>query len=225
MGNLMKRFKEVRASEDGLTLAEVLVAIMVAMVVLTATAVTLSEGFKSFTAAETKSTAVSIGEEHMDEIKAKNWLQTRLIKTVDTNIPATYNEEAMFIKTVEDETWSPALEEQGVRFEETEIVNGNAYNVKTYITKASEGTFDSSGNHIRFDRMTINGVDTVEPIYKNVTIIVTWNNGTEVLSTPTVWSSAPGPQECIPPHLFADGSAGNDKWDAQERIQACEGRK
>lgn len=225
MKSFLDKLKNVRNNEGGFSLIEVMVAVVIVAIVLTAGAMAMNSGFTAQSAAEMRTTAVGIGQTQINDIKEKSYTSTRLIQTNDVTLPEFYDNEWTIIKAIDTPEWNETLNEEGIQHEVVKNINDGEYTVETYVTRVNSESFDNAGGTIQLIPTTIDGIEVVEPIIKRVTVVVTWDNGVEVLSTNKTWVRTPSPAECIPPRFHETGSAGNDQWDSQERIQACEGRK
>lgn len=223
----------LKQNEDGMTLIEMMVSIVIIVTVLLSSAFALNAAFAAQTAGEIKSRAVQITREEIEQIRAKDYTNTRILKPTDTRpgdvpVPDTYKGENMITKSVTRTESKPNMtdfESEGSIYFKYREINGTRYTVKTTVTQVNSTTFDSAGANIQLEPATVNGKAVVAPVVKRVTVIVTWDIGNGSEQTAMTWVRSPNPSECIPPRVERTGNAGNDKWDAQERIQACETRR
>lgn len=223
----------IKQKEDGMTLIEMMVSIIIIVTVLLSSAYALNAAFAAQASGEVKSRAVQIAREEMEQMRQRDYTNTRILNPTDVRpgdvpVPESYKGEFLITKKVTRTNPSVTLkdfEDKGAIYVKTREINGTRYTVRTIVTQTTSATFDAAGANIQLEPAIVNGKSVVAPVVKRVTIIVTWDIGTGPKQTAATWVRSPTPAECIPPRVEQNGAAGNDKWDAQERIQACETRR
>jgi prepilin-type N-terminal cleavage/methylation domain-containing protein len=238
MKNFKTCLKRTQQAEDGLTLIELMVSIVIIVTVLLASAFALNAAFKAQTVSETKSRAVEIAREQSEKAKQRSYIETRLVVAADPRPgevvpPDVYKGEKMITKTADRINDNGDLDNIGFVHRITQEQNGTKFTILTYVTQVTSPSFDSAGDNIQLSKKdmalnsnTPNVLTTVAaPIVKRITVVVEWTVDGQVNSTSTSVVRAPHPTECIPPRVEANGGAPASQWAAQERIQACEEKK
>lgn len=238
MKNFKTCLKRTQQAEEGLTLIELMVSIVIIVTVLLASAFALNAAFKAQNVSETKSRAVEIAREQSEKAKQRSYLETRLVVPADPRPgevipPDTYKGEKMITKTANRINDNGDLENIGFVHRITQEQNGTKFTILTYVTQVTSASFDSAGDNIQLSKsdMALNSntpsvlTTVAAPIVKRITVVVQWTVDGQLNSTATSVVRTPNPTECIPPRVEAGGGAPADKWTAQERIQTCEEKK
>lgn len=230
----MKHIKEMkqklRQSEDGITLVELMVAIVLIVGVLIASAYVMNAAFKAQAASEIKSRAVEIAREEIVKDLQKAYTDTRLVIpseywSGEIPVPATYKGEPTITQVADRINPNGDLEDIGLKYIQTKELNGTKFTIKTFVTRVTSTSFDGAGAIVQLNNTTVDGKSVAGPVIKRITVIVTWDIGEGVKQTSTTAVRAPSPAECIPPRVETNGSAGAARWDKYDFIQACELRK
>lgn len=219
-----------RDNEEGMSLVELMVAIVIIVSTLLASAYALNSAFQAQSVGETKSRAIEISREQSEKARQRSWVETQVIRPDayypgEVVIPTTYKSEQMILTKTPRIANSDDLQDNGLIYLQQRELNGTRFTIETYVTRVTNASFDSAGGNIQLTNTTINGVMTAAPVVKRVTIVVSWDvgNGVQKVSTSSVM--APDPAFCIPPRIQKTGGAGTAAWDAKPAIQACELRK
>lgn len=230
----MKRTKdilrELHESEDGITLIELMVSIVLIAGVLIASAFAMNAAFEAQQAGEIKSRAVELAREEIVKDQQRAYTETRLVIpseywSGEIPIPATYKGEQTITHQADRINANGDLEDIGLKYIQTKEINGTKFTVKTFVTRVTNASFDGAGAGIQLNNTNINGKLVAGPVVKRITVMVTWSVGGAVKQTSTTAVRSPDPTECIPPRIETNGGAGAAKWDKYDFIQACELRK
>lgn len=230
MNRIKKNLQRLRQSEEGITLVELMVAIVLIVSVLIASAYVMNAAFKAQAASEIKSRAVEIAREEIVKDQQRAFTDTRLIIpeqywSGEVPVPATYKGEPTITVVADRINENGDLDDIGIKYLQTREINGTKFTIKTFVTRVTPTTFDGAGAMIQMNNGTINGKTVAGPVIKRITVIVTWDIGDGVKQTSTTAVRAPSPAECIPPRVEPGGGAGAARWDKYDFIQACELRK
>lgn len=232
MKNFRGILRQAHKAEDGLTLIELMVSIVIIVTVLLASAFALNAAFKAQTVSEVKSRAVEIAREQSEKAKQKSFVDTRILVPADgyrsgeVEVPATYKSEPVITRKAARVNDNGDLENVGFVYRTTQEKNGTKFTILTYVTKVTASSYDAAGSNVQMDPYVQNSTTTwTAPVVKRITVEVLWSIDGENHSTITNVIRTPRPDECIPPRVEKDGSATPSMWDAQERIQACESRR
>jgi prepilin-type N-terminal cleavage/methylation domain-containing protein len=239
MTNFKAVFRRSAESEDGLTLIELMVSIVIIVTVLLASAFALNSAFKAQAVAEIKSRGVEIAREQSEKAKQKNFIDTRIVvpKALDYRpdevaVPATYMGEKVITREAERTNANGDLEDLGFVHRTVQEENGTNFTILTYVTQVTPASYDNAGANVQMTKTTVNGVMTSAPIVKRITVVVSWSLDGKTQSTSNTVVRSPTASECIPPRVEAEavtpttrveGGATLQKRNAQERIQECEG--
>lgn len=229
MTNLKTLLRASREAEDGLTLIELMVSIVIIVTVLLASAFALNAAFQAQAVSEIKSRGVEIAREQSEKAKQRNFVDTRIVTPADgyrpgeVVVPPTYNSENIIERKANRINENGDLEDLGFVYREIREENGTKFTVLTYVTAVTPSSYDAAGANVQLTKTTVNGVVTSAPIVKRISIVVSWSiDGKEYSTTNTVVRS-PRPDECIPPRIELNGGAPTAQRNAQERISECEG--
>lgn len=230
MTTLKTLFRKSREAEDGMTLIELMVAIVIIVTVLLASAFALNAAFKAQAVAEIKSRAVEIAREQSEKAKQKNFIDTRLVAPAEyrpgeVTVPTSYKGEATIIRVADRINDNGDLEDIGFVHRQIQEENGTKFTILTYVTQVTAASYDAAGANTQMSTTTVRGVVTAAPVVKRITIVVSWSLDGATSSTSNTVIRTPRPDECIPPRVEPTGGAGTAKWDSLERISACEARK
>lgn len=223
-------FSKFRHNEDGMTLVELMVAIVIIVATLLASAYALNAAFQAQAAGEIKSRAIEISREESEKAKQRNWVETQILTPQsyypgEVMVPGSYKTESMITTIAPRIPNSDDLQDVGLKFLQYRELNGTKFKIETYVTRVTSASFDSAGANIQLSNATINGVATAGQIVKRITVVVSWDLGDGANKVSTSSVRAPDPSDCIPPRVEPGGGAGTAKWDAEPKIQACELRK
>lgn len=216
-------FKFIK-KEEGFTLVEILVAVVIIAFVLLAGVKAMGAAFEAQSSATMRATSNSLAQNRLNTIKDNSYINTVVLKTPTDVIPQSYKGESIFIKNINTD-WSPELDKQGIQYKRVDTINNVNYNTTVYVTGVNNASNDFNSEGIQLAPTNINDVNVTNPIIKRVTVIVDWNNGREDLSTEIAWVRTPTPAECIPPRLLIDGGATQEQYDNQMSIRECEGER
>lgn len=234
MKNFRTRLQQSRNAEDGLTLIELMVSIVIIVTVLLASAFALNAAFKAQTVSETKSRAVQIAREQSEKAKQRSFVDTRVIAPVEyrpgeVEVPKTYKGELMIIRTADRINDNGDLENLGFVHRVTQEQNGTKFTILTYVTRVTSTSFDGAGANVQLETkdMRLNSntstlTKVAGPVVKRITVVVQWDVDGQVNSTATSVIRAPHPTECIPPRVELNGGATSNQWNSQEEISSCE---
>lgn len=230
MTKLKTLFRKSREAEDGLTLVELMVSIVIIVTVLLSSAFALNAAFKAQAVSEIKSRAVEIAREQSEKAKQKNFVDTRLVAPTqyrpgEVTVPTSYKGESTIIRVADRINDNGDLENIGFVHRQIQEENGTKFTILTYVTRVTSASFDAAGTNIQLNTTTVNGVVTAAPVVKRITIVVSWTLDGSENSTSNTVVRTPRPDECIPPRVEPTGGAGTAKWDSLEKVSACEARK
>lgn len=230
MKRIKENLRELHESEDGITLVELMVSIVLIAGVLIASAFAMNAAFEAQQAGEIKSRAVELAREEIVKDTQRSYVETRLVIpseywSGEIPVPATWKGEQTITHKADRINPNGDLEDIGLKYIQTKEINGTKFTVKTFVTRVTNASFDGAGANIQLNNANINGKLTAGPLVKRITVIVTWSTGDGVKQTATTAVRSPDPSECIPPRVEPNGGAGASRWDANDFIQACELRK
>lgn len=188
------RVKETRTSEDGLTIAEIIVAFAIIVGVLLSSAMLMGYSFTTQSASEGRDKAVQIARDIIEESRQVPWGEFGVEfdkKNADVFSGGVggdfdYNgEEIFFLPDGIDSslTYNP--------YQET-FLGEHVYTVRTYITNVNPASFDGT--------LPFQNTNETEP--RRITVVVSWvtpEGPQEVVQT---WVRAPLAAECIPNHAL-----------------------
>lgn len=230
MTNLKTLLRASREAEDGLTLIELMVSIVIIVTVLLASAFALNAAFKAQAVSEIKSRGVEIAREQSEKAKQRNFVDTRIVVPIANDyrpgeavVPPTYNSENVITREAKRINDNGDLENVGFVYRQLREENGTKFTVLTYVTQVTPTSYDAAGANVQLTKTTVNGVVTSAPIVKRISIVVSWTIDGEEHSTTNTVVRSPRPDECIPPRIEANGGATTTQRNAQERIRECEG--
>lgn len=230
MTNLKTLLRASREAEDGLTLVELMVSIVIIVTVLLASAFALNAAFKAQAVSEIKSRGVEIAREQSEKAKQRDYIDTRIVVPVantyrpgEAVVPPTYNSENVITREANRINDNGDLEDVGFVYRQLREENGTKFTVLTYVTAVTPTSYDAAGANVQLNKTTVNGVVTSAPIVKRISIVVSWTVDGEEHSTTNTVIRSPRPDECIPPRVELNGGASTTQRNAQERIRECEG--
>lgn len=230
MTTLKSLYRKSREAEDGLTLIELMVSIVIIVTVLLASAFALNSAFKAQAVSEIKSRAVELAREQSEKAKQKNFVDTRIVVPVqyrpgEVTVPTTYKGETMVTRVADRINENGDLENLGFVHHQITEENGTKFTILTYVTKVTAASYDGAGANVQLGKTTVNGVVTAAPVVKRITIVVSWSLDGATSSTSNTVVRSPRPDECIPPRIEPTGGATATQWDALERIRECEAKR
>lgn len=187
---LLSRVREMRKSEDGLTIAEILVAFSIIIGVLLSTAMVMGYAFTSQSTGEARDRAVQIARDRIE--------QTRQISYSDMAVTYEQSQKATLDNGLgsdtsyngEDIVILPDGYTSNLGFSPYEEVSVGQYDFRvwTYITKVKANTFDGTLPHL----------NSTEILPKRITVVVQWSTPDGDQDVVQSWVRTPYINECIP---------------------------
>lgn len=228
MTNLKTLLRTSREAEDGLTLIELMVSIVIIVTVLLASAFALNAAFQAQAVSEVKSRGVEIAREQSEKAKQRNFVDTRVVvpnqyRPGEVVVPETYKGEKVIMRKAERINDNGDLENVGFVHRQVQEENGTKFTIVTYVTQVTSASFDGAGTNIQLNKTPVNGVTISAPIVKRISIVVSWTLDGKEHSTSNTVVRAPRPDECIPTRVEVNGGATAAQYAALERIRECEG--
>lgn len=191
---LLSRLREVRQREDGLTIAEVLVAFSIIIGVLLATAMVMGYAFTSQSTGEGRDRAVQVARDRIEETRQVSF--SDMAVTYDQSRKSTLEEGLGndHIYNGEQIAILPSGYESTLNFPPYEEVLIGQYNFRvwTYITKVKDVSFDGTFPHL----------SSTEIHPKRLTVVVKWDSPDGEQEVVQSWIRTPYINECIPTIAF-----------------------
>lgn len=198
----LRKLKELREREDGVSLIELMVSFTIILTVLVASALAITAAHKTQTFSEARDKAGFIANGIIAEARQIDFQGLAYAQSIASASPnfngfgtqTTYGNEDIVIVPDSEMGYDPDnpgnIEDyQFLPYRDVDL-GENSYQVWSYITKVKVNTtFDSAGNVINANA----------PTPRRVTIVVRWNSGDgETGEVVRSWVRSPTSAECIP---------------------------
>lgn len=199
---LLRKLKELREREDGISLIELMVSFTIIVAVLAASALAITAAHKTQTYAEARDKAGFIANGIVAEARQIDFASLAYAQSIASASPnfngfgnqTTYGSEDIVIVPDSELGYDPENpgdinDFQFLPYREEDL-GENTFQIWSYITEVKvNSTFDSSGPIL----------NTNAPAPRRVTIIVRWNAGDgETGEVVRSWVRVPSSAECIP---------------------------
>jgi hypothetical protein len=196
---ILRRVNETRKSEDGLTIAEVLVAFTIIVGVLLSTAIVMGYAFTSQVTGEGRNRAVQVARDNIEVARQVSF--TDMAVTYDQSQRSVledglgddrdYNGEPIVIL--------PQGVDSTLSFSpyEEKVVGQYSFRVWSYITQVKDSTFDGTAPIL----------DATEIHPKRITVVVRWDSPDGEQEVVQSWVRNPSINECIPTYALRPSSA------------------
>lgn len=195
---ILNRIHETRKSEDGLTIAEVLVAFSIIVGVLLSTAIVMGYAFTSQTTGEGRNRAVQVARDNIEIARQVSFSDmavtydqaNRSVLEDGLGTDRDYHGEPIVIL--------PQGEDSTLSFSPYEEILVGQYNFRvwSYITEVQDNTFDS----------TVPILDSTEIRPKRITVVVRWDAPEGEQEVIQSWVRNPSIRECIPTYAVSPSS-------------------
>lgn len=191
---ILNRIRDTRKSEDGLTIAEVLVAFSIIVGVLLSTAIVMGYAFTSQVTGEGRNRAVQTARDNIEIARQVSFSDmavtyeqsNRSVLEDGLGDTRSYNGEPIVIL--------PQGYDSSISFSpyEEKLVGQYNFRVWSYITEVQDNTFDQ----------TLPMLDNTEIRPKRITVIVRWDAPEGEQEVVQSWVRSPGIQDCIPTYAL-----------------------
>lgn len=200
LGNILKRIRDVRSSEEALSIVEIIIAFAIIVGVLLGSAMLMGYSFTTQSSSEGRDKAVQISRDIIEESRQIPWND---FGVEDDRRDASVFEGGMGGDkdyNGEEIYFLPASYDSSLSFSpyQEKFVGEHTFTVRTYITSVNKSSFDGT--------LPTQLATEVPP--RRITVVTSWETPDGDQSVVETWVRTPLASECIPNYAFT-GTAAN----------------